>query len=524
VFLTEPTTDYNLKANKGMQITSPYRMGWCAYLSNHWNIRMYTCEWGHSQMIYDSHWLFDKAQRIKLWYGRHRNRCWDHHMGNNNLFFGGCHNGNNQKWYFASRNTMRNRWRHGHACIDWHTGNHNLYMHRCHSGTNQQFWFNTGSLLKIKGGVRGNRRYMMWWSNGAMTFLWPKRNPWRNRQTLRFMKTGNDWYNIMATNCVYRGHYSVDNSYLSANSAGTKVDLWRRDDGSGRQRWKVKGPIAGGGYQIIVAAGVRGKRKFLSTNHHGNRIDLWIKDDNSGRQRWMLTGEFLPTPKPTPKPTPRPTPVPVKNLVKGGGWAIVKGKKKCTISIENGVKHPCAVSPNYPKAYPAEVKCEISMKKTKWVNLKGSSEKYFDYLTISGKQYSGKLSGKKLAVRGNLKWTADFFEATKGWKVCKGKKPRMRIVPKKKKYKIASKRAPWRCPRGYKVENTKKGCKAANTWWVKSRRKKDVGIGYTRSRHLGYGCFYSGNPNQFAFNLYKRGKFNKKKRWAKNFRYVCYKT
>jgi len=400
------------------------------------------------------------------------------------------------------------------------------------------FWFNTGVQLEIKGGVgywrhrrfyKYNRKYLMWWNNGRMTFLYPGyRN--RNRQTIRFVKAGN-YYNIMATNCVYRSNYAPDNTYLSVNSAGTRVDIYAYDDGSGRQRWHVKGPIAGGGYNIIIAGGVRGKRKYLSTNWRGNRVDLWIKDDNTGRQRWKITGQLMPTPKPTPKPTPRPTPVPVKNLLSGGGWKIVKGKRKCTISIENGVKHPCAVSPNYPKPYSAEVKCEVSMKNTKYVYLKGSSEKYFDYLTISGKQYSGRLSGKKLAAKGTFKWTADFFEATRGWKVCKGKKPRMRLTPKKK-FKVAfklQKPGVWKCPGGYKRVYNWKLCKAANFWWRKTTGKfKDkfgpkLGIGgLQKTKHLVKGCYKTGNPYQMSFYNHKGGKMGKV--WGiPKWQLVCYK-
>jgi len=496
MYLTKPVVDHNLKVNKPMQLLSPWRMGWCAYLSNNWNIRMYVCYANNDQMKKDSHWMFDKYQRLKLWYGRKRadkdSRCWDHHTGNNNLYFHRCHNGNNQKWYFGTRNVIHNKWRKRSNCLDWHMTNNNLYMGGCHSGVNQQFWWNTGTKLEIKGGVgyfRG-RRFLR--SNGKKYLSYKKQvngisipstflhSAYMNLnfQTFKFVKVGKDWYNIMATNCIYEpdstrggyylppnmcsdcnhksdgnykswkhphmhrrrtiwnhftwnGGFTLDNSYMSVNSAGTQVDWWPVDDGSGRQRWKIKGPLAGGGYNIIVAGGVRGKRKYLSTTKSGNKVDLWIKDDNSGRQKWKLTGDLVPTPKPTPKPTPRPTPVPVKNLLSGGGWKIVKGKRKCTISIENGVKYPCAVSPNYPKRYSSEVTCEISMKNTKWVYFKGSSERYFDYLTVSGKQYSGKLSGKKVAVRGNIKWTADFFEATKGWKVCKGKKPRLNVLPKK---------------------------------------------------------------------------------------------
>ena len=46
--------------------------------------------------IYDSHWVFDKKQRLKLWYGKKSRQ----ELGsrNNNLYFGGCRNSNNQKW------------------------------------------------------------------------------------------------------------------------------------------------------------------------------------------------------------------------------------------------------------------------------------------------------------------------------------------------------------------------------------------------------------------------------------------
>merc|ERR1711956_166566 len=199
-------------------------------------------------------------------------------------------------------------------------GNHNLFMGGCHSGVNQQFWWNTGAKLEILKGVgywrhrrfyRSTRKYLRWHPHGSYTFLSPKL--WANQQeTLKFVKVGKDWYNIMATNSIWKygyyngGHFSwrngfsLDNSYLSVNSQGTRVNFWTADDGSGRQRWKIKGPIAGGGYNIIVAGGVKGNRKYLSTNSAGTRVDLWIKDDGSGRQRWKMTGELVPTPKPTP--------------------------------------------------------------------------------------------------------------------------------------------------------------------------------------------------------------------------------
>jgi len=92
------------------------------------------------------------------------------------------------------------------------------------------------------------------------------------------------------------------------------------------------------------------------------------------------------------------------------------------------------VSENYPKHYGNDAACEISMGKTTYISMKGSTEKWFDTLTVSGKKYSGKLTGR-VEVKGNVKWSADFFEATKGWKICKAKKPSIKLGLAKQKRK-----------------------------------------------------------------------------------------
>jgi len=87
------------------------------------------------------------------------------------------------------------------------------------------------------------------------------------------------------------------------------------------------------------------------------------------------------------------------------------------------------VSPHYPGRTPAETSCEIDLgKKTNWVSLHGRSEQWFDYLTISGKKYSGIMSGG-VKTTGNIKWTSDFWmETSTGWKICKSKKPSLKIL------------------------------------------------------------------------------------------------
>ncbi len=86
--------------------------------------------------------------------------------------------------------------------------------------------------------------------------------------------------------CVMGG-ISGDRYLLSSNHDGKRVDLWMRDDNSGRQRWNFK-HLGGGYYNIIIAGGVSSDRKYLSTSKDGDRVDLWPEDDGSGRQKWKL--------------------------------------------------------------------------------------------------------------------------------------------------------------------------------------------------------------------------------------------
>ena len=58
--------------------------------------------------------------------------CGDRHLGTNDMYFGGCHNGDNQKFYLetyqssAGAGPARMRERSSSMCLDWHTGNNNL--------------------------------------------------------------------------------------------------------------------------------------------------------------------------------------------------------------------------------------------------------------------------------------------------------------------------------------------------------------------------------------------------------------
>jgi hypothetical protein len=86
--------------------------------------------------------MFSSAGTAKYIRTQYDSRCADWHTGNNDMYMGGCHNGNNQKFYFESwPPPARIKSLHGDACLDWHTGNNNLYWGGCHNGWNQKFFF-----------------------------------------------------------------------------------------------------------------------------------------------------------------------------------------------------------------------------------------------------------------------------------------------------------------------------------------------------------------------------------------------
>jgi len=186
-----------------------------------------------------------------------------------------------------------------------------------------------------------------------------------------------------------------------------------------------------------VNGGIGGGDKI----NNRNIVSYKVTADNN--EAWVIRSSVPPTPKPTPKPTPVP---PLSGLKKSRGWDVVKGYKKgkgCTIDISSGV--PCAVSPNYPKKYPAEQSCLVKMKKTPAVKaVKFVTEKYFDVVSIGRLNVHGAMKKTRTIVLpkkiDSIKWTADFYLAGKGWKLCKAKKPSLKIPGgKKKKRKVVKK-------------------------------------------------------------------------------------
>lgn len=139
--------------------------------------------------------------------------------------------------------------------------------------------------LQILRGLTTNRSLLSCNSNGETVDLWDK-DDGSGRQEFRAIEIAPGIYNLVVEKGV-----SSDRKYLSTNTEGTTVDLWGKDDGSGRQRWTFT-PIRNSPtcemYLIKVVAGVTGDRAFLSCSEDGTRVDLWPDDDGSGRQRWQL--------------------------------------------------------------------------------------------------------------------------------------------------------------------------------------------------------------------------------------------
>lgn len=93
-------------------------------------------------------------------------------------------------------------------------------------------------------------------------------------------------YNIRIVSGV-----STKRVFLSCTPDGKTVDLYHKDDVSGRQRWElipVLDAPTPNTYLIRVAGGMSSSRVFLSCTKDGKKVDLYGKDDGSGRQRWQL--------------------------------------------------------------------------------------------------------------------------------------------------------------------------------------------------------------------------------------------
>ena len=123
-------------------------------------------------------------------------------------------------------------------------------------------------------------------SEGGGVNLW-SHNDESGRQTWHFQKTKDEGnvYNILVSGGTNQGE-----TYLSTYENGT-VELFSHDDGSGRQKWRLV-PVGAGPkgtkYNIKVFGGTDYGKSYLSCSPSGG-VDLWDKDDGSGRQTWNIT-------------------------------------------------------------------------------------------------------------------------------------------------------------------------------------------------------------------------------------------
>lgn len=141
--------------------------------------------------------------------------------------------------------------------------------------------------MQILRGLNTDRNLLSCTDDGTVVNLWDK-DDGSGRQKWQFtlVKGYSDVYNIRIVNGVYSSR-----TYLSATPDGDSVNLWNEDDGSGRQRWKlipVKNSSGCTTYLIKVYDGVWSDRKYLSCSSDGTIINLWPEDDGSGRQIWSI--------------------------------------------------------------------------------------------------------------------------------------------------------------------------------------------------------------------------------------------
>lgn len=79
-------------------------------------------------------------------------------------------------------------------------------------------------------------------------------------------------------------------TFLGSSEDGRAVHLTQSDTTTGREKWVLEEAVKGpdGFFYIKVLKGTPKDRQFLSVNPEGTWVDLYGKDDETGRQRWRL--------------------------------------------------------------------------------------------------------------------------------------------------------------------------------------------------------------------------------------------
>ena len=133
--------------------------------------------------------------------------------------------------------------------------------------------------IKIAGGTNPGETYLSCRSNGFVDLY--NKDDDSGRQKWKLVHLGGGVYNIK----VYGGT-NPGEKFLSCRADGF-VDLYSHDDNSGRQKWRIK-DLGNGRYNIMIYGGTNSGEKFLSCRADGF-VDLYSHDDGSGRQKWRLS-------------------------------------------------------------------------------------------------------------------------------------------------------------------------------------------------------------------------------------------
>jgi hypothetical protein len=148
--------------------------------------------------------------------------------------------------------------------------------------------------LQVLRGLGSNRSMLSCTPSGGVD-LW-KEDDASGRQRWELKRIQGIEGNVF--NILVQGGTDLGKKFLSCTSDGQRVDLWEKDDGSGRQRWALTQAPSEPGipayFHLKPIAGVSSDRTFLSCAADGQAVDLWREDDGSGRQRWQLQGPALP--------------------------------------------------------------------------------------------------------------------------------------------------------------------------------------------------------------------------------------
>ncbi len=155
--------------------------------------------------------------------------------------------------------------------------------------------------LKPMGGLVSNRTLLSCSSDGSRVDLCETDDE-SGRQRWKFQRVYGDCYHFIVEGGISdisgstwvasapgEGH-RYKKEYLSCSKDG-RVDLWHEDDRSGRQRWRlvpIENYVDSASFNIVVAGDTNSDKKYLSCSQDGLVVDLYDKDDDSGRQQWQL--------------------------------------------------------------------------------------------------------------------------------------------------------------------------------------------------------------------------------------------